>query len=228
METLQRQFEAIGAEFAESAADLAKRMARVRAFIFDWDGVFHDGRKSEVSRGSFAEADSMGTNMLRFGHYLGRGEIPFTGVISGLHQPAAVELAQREYFNVVYSGFGHKVDALQHLTATYGIYPEEIAFVFDDILDLSMARECGFRLCVRRKASPLFLDYLRQEGIADYITGSVAGEHPVREVCELMLGLSERFRETISQRERYTSVYQEYLGLRRQQVPAFFSKEKAR
>jgi len=225
MDRLQKQFEAIGAEFAESAADLSKRMARVRAFVFDWDGVFHDGRKSEVSRGSFSEADSMGTNMLRFGHYLGLGEIPFTGIITGLQQPAAFELSKREYFNAVYYGFGHKVDALRHLTSTYGIYPEEIAFVFDDILDLSMARECGFRLCVRRQASPLFLDYVREEGIADYITGTSSGLHPVREVCELMLGLSGRFRDTISQRERYTSVYQEYLGLRRQQVPAFYTKE---
>jgi 3-deoxy-D-manno-octulosonate 8-phosphate phosphatase (KDO 8-P phosphatase) len=59
-------FRAGGALLVASAGELRARLAGVRAFLFDWDGVFNTGLKSDGSPSGFSEADSMGTNLIRF------------------------------------------------------------------------------------------------------------------------------------------------------------------
>ena len=54
----------------------AKKIGMIKAFLFDWDGVFHSGSKGPSYPGTFSEEDSMGLNMLRFAHYLKKGNLP--------------------------------------------------------------------------------------------------------------------------------------------------------
>lgn len=53
-------------QFVTSEADIAKRLSKAKAFIFDWDGVFNNGFKQGQAGSGFSEVDSMGTNLLRF------------------------------------------------------------------------------------------------------------------------------------------------------------------
>ena len=109
-------FRAGGASLVASVGDMRARLAGVRAFLFDWDGVFNTGNKSEDSSSGFSEADSMGTNLLRFAWWLrDQGKIPFTGILTGQDNPTAVRLAERERFQVVYRGFLNKRAALDDL-----------------------------------------------------------------------------------------------------------------
>ena len=60
----------MGAEFVISAEEIAQKFSQIKAFVFDWDGVFNTGEKNGGGSSSFNEIDSMGTNLLRFSYYL--------------------------------------------------------------------------------------------------------------------------------------------------------------
>ena len=63
-------FENNGGKFLISEALLISNLSRIKAFIFDWDGVFTNGEKDHELQSRFNEVDSMGTNLLRFSFFL--------------------------------------------------------------------------------------------------------------------------------------------------------------
>lgn len=221
----QDHFLQIGGEFLLPFDKLEGKLKNVKAFIFDWDGVFNQGVKEGDAGSPFSEADSMGTNLLRFGFYLVNGVLPHTGIITGENNQSSFFLARREHFDTVHFKFKHKIEALRHLNDQYGITGEEVAFVFDDVLDIAFARECGLRFLARRDASPLFTDYVKKRGLCDYITGSSGGNHGVREVCELVLGIGYGYENVVDQRVEYSKAYQAYLRDRSEISTRFFENE---
>lgn len=204
-------FEGLGGRFITPAKDIQRKLQTTNTLLFDWDGVFHDGHKDQNGVSQYSEADSMGINMLRFGVWLAQGEqLPFTGVISGEQNPTAAYWAKRDNLNVLLMGFNHKAKALHFLAEEYPFVPEHTLFVYDDILDLSIAQHCGLRILVRKKANPLFQEYCIEHGWVDYITGCKSGEHAVREVSELCLSLLGQFATTIDHRSAYSPTYTRY------------------
>ncbi len=209
---IQDHFESAGGRFATAAADIAAALAQCRGVVFDWDGVFTPGRKSEQAHSDFSEADSMGTNMLRYGMWRALGHLPFVAVISGERNPTAAYLAGREHFNAVFTGIRNKGEALDRIASEHGVTAEQLICVFDDINDLGMASRCRVRAMVRRNASPLLADYATRNGLCDYVTGSE--DHAVREVCELLLGLMGTFDDVVRSRVAFDDEYQSYFAAR--------------
>jgi 3-deoxy-D-manno-octulosonate 8-phosphate phosphatase (KDO 8-P phosphatase) len=208
-------FQEKGGEFVSSPFLLKEKLHHVKAILFDWDGVFHSGYKNETRTSSFSEADSMGVNMLRFGLYLQQSkELPFTGIITGENNPTAVFWAEREHLNTVIQGAKDKRKVVEYLQREKGILPEEIMFVFDDVLDLSLAQRVGTRFLIQKPANPLFLEFCRKNRLADYITFSSGAEHGVREVSEVVLLLLNRFDETIEKRMAFEGEYSDYFAKR--------------
>lgn len=204
-----------GALLVASAGELRARLAGVRAFLFDWDGVFNTGRKSEGSPSGFSEADSMGTNLLRFAWWLrDRGSLPFTGILTGQDNPTAVRLAERERFQAVYRGFLNKLAALEDIRTRFDIRPEQICFVFDDVLDLGVAERCGVRVLVRNGGAPLLARHAETEGLCEYVTGREGGAHAVRETAELLLGLTGEYDRIVKERATHSELYCSYLDER--------------
>jgi 3-deoxy-D-manno-octulosonate 8-phosphate phosphatase (KDO 8-P phosphatase) len=208
--------------FITPIQDMQEKLSRIKAYIFDWDGVFNDGVKDENGTSSFSEVDAMGTNMLRFNHYLRHNDVPIVAIISGERNSAAWILAKRECFHGVYSRIKLKTEALQHLCDKHGIRPEEVAFVFDDVLDFGAAEKCGLRIMIPRPCAPLLAEFAVQNGLVDYMTACVGGEGAVREAVELLTGISGMYNETIANRMHYGEVYKTYITLRNETVPAFY------
>ncbi len=217
-------FTAIGGSFLTSSDAFVEKTKRIRAYLFDWDGVFTNGHKSMDGSSPFSEIDSMGINLLRFGHWLRHaGDYAFVGIMTGEKNLTGFHLAQREHLDAVYFRVKNKGEGFQHLLQTYHLKAEEVAFVFDDVLDLSVARVCGLRLMIRRNASPLFTEYVKSRQLADYISGN--DSHSVREVCELMLGLQGNFEEVVDKRSQFADEYATYFEGRNRRIPTFFTKE---
>lgn len=193
---------------------LADKLSRIRAFVFDWDGVFNNGQKDEHGSSPFNEVDAMGTNLLRFNHYLRNDQPPVTAVITGERNRAALAFARREHFQAVYCGIKFKADALTHLCKAHQLQPEEIAFVFDDVLDFSAAALCGLRIMVNRASNPLMVQYAVRHNLVDYITAADGGHHAIRETVELLTGISGLYEATMTERAQYTDRYQHYLAQR--------------
>jgi 3-deoxy-D-manno-octulosonate 8-phosphate phosphatase (KDO 8-P phosphatase) len=211
---IEKLFSAKGGAFLVSRFSLQQKLSKVKAFIFDWDGVFNSGTKGVGLTSSFSEPDAMGTNLLRFSHWLLRGSLPTVAIITGETNESAISLATREHFTCIYTKSKNKVDSLRHFLEVNHLTADEVIFVFDDVLDLGMARECGVRIQINRKASPLLNDFIRKESLADYITANEGGQHAVREVCELIIGLSGNYSETVTHRLEFSSKYQTYLTSR--------------
>lgn len=87
MSHLTQVFTEIGGEFIIPEASLIEKIKHIKAFVFDWDGVFTDAGKDHLLQSRFSEADSMGTNLLRFSYYLNHKELPITAIISGEKTP---------------------------------------------------------------------------------------------------------------------------------------------
>jgi len=215
---LFENFTAAGGNFVTPVEDLKKKVAQCRAVVFDWDGVFNAGRKGHTSSSGFSEADSMGTNMLRYGLWRRLGELPYAAIISGEDNENAIAFARREHLTAAYTGMRDKRQVIAHLCDKHDLEPEQIACVFDDINDLPMARMCGLRFRVRRQASPMFADFADRREFCDYVTGANASSYAVREVCELLLGLMDSYADVIESRIARDDAYEEYFRARQSVV----------
>ena len=214
MPKLEKHFKNLGGEFFLPKPELKRKLKDIKAFIFDWDGVFNDGIKYGEQGSPFSEADSMGTNLLRFNHWLWTGEMPLAIIITGAKNQSAKKFAEREHFQCVYLNYKDKQVAFEDLLKGHDLKAEQTAFFFDDVLDLGLASQCGLRMAVRRKASPLFATYLRENGLADYLSGQEGGHHAVREISELLIGLSGNYEEVVRKRIAFQGDYQSYFEAR--------------
>jgi 3-deoxy-D-manno-octulosonate 8-phosphate phosphatase (KDO 8-P phosphatase) len=227
-ESIVKMFEELGGTFCTPVEDLVKRILRIRAFVFDWDGVFHPGRKGEGHYGLFSEADAMGLNMLRYGCWRRYRQVPFMAIITGQNDKTASLFAERERFDAVYTGVLNKKDAFDHACESAGLMSQQVGCFFDDINDLAMARHCGLRVQVRRSASPLFMDFTARQGEADYITGHSANEYAIREFSELFLGISGVFPEVVESRIAFDAEYQAYWRARSSIETSYYSWKEGR
>ncbi len=204
----------LGAHFVVSIDDLRRRLTSVKAFVFDWDGVFNRGEKGEGSPSTFSEPDSMGTNLLRYAFWRAHGELPICAIVSGADNSTARAFAKREHFNAVYSGFADKSVAFDRLQATHSLSRDSIAYVFDDANDFSVAEDCALRFLIRRDASPLLREYAVTNGLVDYVTAAKAGEYPVREITEMLVGVFGDYSKVFASRQQFDADYQQYFALR--------------
>ncbi len=224
IESTVSHFIELGGEFVLPADRLAQRVLDIRALVFDWDGVFNDGSKGSGYTSTFSEADSMGTNLLRYGLQLLHGRMPIAAVITGEKNPSAREFVLREHFDCLYTGVKNKRKAIEHLCSLLGLEHTAIACIYDDVNDLAMAETCGVRCMIRRPANPLFTDYARTHGLCDYITGSRSDHSAVREISELFLGLLGKYEEVVQSRVAFDSIYRDYFD-RRQAITSRFYRQ---
>ncbi len=209
---IQKQFENIGGTFITPVAELQSKLQKIKAFVFDWDGVFNNGSKAGPQGSNFAEPDAMGLNMIKLNYWLQHKTIPYTFIVTGEENQTAQFLAKRERMHAVFHQCKFKVKALERICKDYNLKPEEIAFVFDDILDVELARSVGVSFQINRDANPLFNQFLVDNKSCDYRTGCTGGAGGVREVSELIIGLTGDLNLAIETRIEFKTDYTAYLN----------------
>jgi 3-deoxy-D-manno-octulosonate 8-phosphate phosphatase (KDO 8-P phosphatase) len=212
MDHIISSLESQGAQFVITPEEMKERLKSVRVFLFDWDGVFNDGSKYGDLGSPFAEADSMGINLVRLSYWLHHERnMPIAGIITGASNEGAEYFARREGLDVCIRGFTNKRIALKLFLEHFNVFPEEIAFFFDDVLDLPFAERCGLRFCINRIQSPAFLSFIKRHGLVEYISANTGGQFAVREICELILSLQNQYERALEVRCAYDDTYQSYL-----------------
>ena len=223
MTEIENLYSFIGGRFLTPSGEIQAKLYNIKAFVFDWDGVFNDGQKDAGGSSNFSEVDSMGTNLLRFSHFLKQGGLPITAIISGEKNETAFYFSQRECFNYSFFKVPHKKAALDFICEKENINPCEVAYFFDDVLALPIAELCGIRVLVNQKANPLFTQYCIKNKLVDYLTANCGGHFAIRESTELLCGLNDNFNEVIKDRVQNSVHYQTYIQARRQIKPEFFT-----
>jgi 3-deoxy-D-manno-octulosonate 8-phosphate phosphatase (KDO 8-P phosphatase) len=194
-----------------SQVEAAHRWSNIRALVFDWDGVFNSGEKSLHSPSGFFEADSMGVNMLRFSLWLRDGKMPPVAIITGANNPGAQQWAEREHPDALYSKVLNKEEKLRDFCNASGIKPHEVAFFFDDILDLNAAKIAGLRMLIDRPGAPHFRDYCSHNELIDFSSTQPGGKYGLREACDELLVLGNAMENVIQLRMKTLGEYTDYL-----------------
>ena len=201
-------------ELVNSIEEMQLRARQLKAFVFDWDGVFNGGFKDLNGGSQFSESGSMGVNMVRFSAYLKNGELPYSAIISGKENPYAVRFSEREHMHGLYMGYSDKKGAFADFLRDHSLQAHEVAFVYDDILDLNVAAQAGLRIMIGGDHSDILQEQVIERGEVDAITTLSGEQNGLRQACEFIIELIGNFSTVVDKRVSFDADYRDYLEKR--------------
>jgi len=155
---------------------LAAKFARVRLVVFDFDGVFTDNTVYVAQDGTEAvrcwRGDGLGLAELK--------RIGIDTVIVSTETNTVVTARSRKLALRCVQGCDDKLSTVRTLAAEFGLSLRDVAFVGNDINDLTCLQAVGVPIIVR-DAHPDVVD------AAMYRTSAPGGRGAVREVCDAIV-----------------------------------------
>jgi 3-deoxy-D-manno-octulosonate 8-phosphate phosphatase (KDO 8-P phosphatase) len=161
------------------------RLGKIRLLLLDVDGVLTDGRivfdGNGIETKAFDVKDGHGLKLLqRVGIRVGL----ITGRQSEVTRHRAEELA----IDIVHQGAKNKLIPYRQILAELGLLDEQVAYMGDDVIDLPVLRRVGFAATVADACEEV-------KPYVHYVTRRAGGRGAVREVCDMVLKGSGRWRE---------------------------------
>ena len=157
--------------------DALDRARRVKLIIFDVDGVLTDGGIYHGTNGELFKAfhcrDGFGINVA---HACGLKSAIITGRTSNMTANRAAELK----ISAVMQGQMNKRNAYKKIKAQFNLSDEEICYVADDVIDLPVFVQVGFRAAVGDAAEEVIER-------AHFVANNFGGHGAAREVIEFIL-----------------------------------------
>lgn len=173
--------------------DAIERAKKIKLVIFDVDGTLTDGKIYIGSGGEFFKAfncrDGFGINTA---HKCGLQ----TAIITGRDSVFTSNRARELGISIVKQGHMDKRNAYKEVKAETNLTDEEIAYVGDDVIDLPIFVQVGFRAAVA-EADEEMLER------AHFVAKNVGGNGAVRDVLEFILKAQGKWEEVI---RSFTSV----------------------
>ena len=163
--------------------DVWQRAQKIKLLICDVDGVFSDGRIYLSNSGeelkAFHTRDGYGVrSLLTSGFNL--------AVITGRQSKIVENRMTALGVTHIYQGVDNKFEPYEALLALYGVTPEEVACIGDDIVDLPVMNVVGLAVSVA-DGHP----YVRQH--AHFVTTLNGGHGALRELTDLLLLSQNKF-----------------------------------
>jgi 3-deoxy-D-manno-octulosonate 8-phosphate phosphatase (KDO 8-P phosphatase) len=166
---------------AKIPAALAKRARRIKVFLMDVDGTITTGAVTLLAQpdGSALEIktfDAHDGQGLSLAHTAGLR----TGVITGRESAATRRRAHELSIEFVYEKQPHKIAAYEEILKKTGAAELEVAYLGDDLPDLTVMRRVGLAVAVGDAA-------VEVKRAAHYVTKAIGGKGAARETVELIL-----------------------------------------
>jgi 3-deoxy-D-manno-octulosonate 8-phosphate phosphatase (KDO 8-P phosphatase) len=160
---------------------VAKRAKQIKVFLMDVDGTITDGSVTLLSQpdGSALEIktfDAHDGQGLALAHTAGIR----TGVITGRGSAALQRRCRELGIEFVYEKQPHKIAAYEEILKKTGAKESEVAYLGDDLPDLTVMRRVGLAVAVGDAAPEL-------KSLAHYVTAAIGGKGAAREVVEVIL-----------------------------------------
>jgi len=156
--------------------------ANIKLVVFDVDGVMTDGKLYFTSLGdeikAFNVKDGLGIKWLHDNNIQ-------TAIITGRSSELVKKRATDLGIQHIQQGREDKVIALKELLATQHISPKEVAYMGDDLPDLSAIRFVGLGATVA-DALPIIAEHALWQSQFN------GGEGAVREFCEFILSCQHK------------------------------------
>lgn len=157
--------------------ELGLKASKIKLLLLDVDGVLTDGRIIYDSHGRdsrfFDVHDGLGVYVL---HKFGIKTVLITAKSSKTIAPRAKDMRVVEVFADIFP----KSAVFNKILKKYNVNSDEVCFVGDDLVDLSIMRKVGLPVAVANAAVEI-------KEVAGFITNRTGGRGAVREVAELIL-----------------------------------------
>ncbi|MDD5465747.1 MAG: HAD-IIIA family hydrolase [Candidatus Omnitrophica bacterium] len=167
--------------------ELKARFRKIKLLLLDVDGVLTDGRIIYDSRGRdskfFDVHDGLGVFVL---HKSGIKTILITAKRSKAIKPRARDMHVAEVFADIFP----KTAVLDRILKKYNVSLDEVCFMGDDLVDLSLMRKVGLPVAVANAS-------LEIKEAALFITNRSGGRGAVREIAELILRLQDKWKDVL-------------------------------
>jgi len=163
--------------------DLTQRLLGVQLVVFDVDGVLTDGRifKSESGEEwlAFQVRDGMGITRLK-------QEGIEVAVLSGRTSGAMMARAKELGLEMIHMGKTDKAPAIESIAQEAQVDLSSIAFVGDDLLDISAMEKVGLAVAVADAAEDV-------KNVAHLVLDTPGGMGAARELAEKILKAKGRW-----------------------------------
>ena len=175
-------------KIARPSKALAAKLARVKLFLCDVDGVLTnatvfigDGREFK----EFHIQDGLGMRLLQ------REGIK-VGWISNRPSTATQQRADELKIDFLHQDKGSKVEAAAAILVHARLTWDDVCYVGDDVVDLGAMRRAGVAVAVANAID-------EAKTLADYVTQAEGGHGAVREVAGLILQAQGRWQRLVKQ-----------------------------
>lgn len=163
--------------------EIEVRAKKIKLLLLDVDGVLTDGRLYFSNQGdefkAFSTLDGHGLKMLQ------RSGVK-VGIITGRTSNLVAKRASDLGIKILIQGREDKWDALQEILQGHPTSLDEIAFMGDDLPDLTVMCRVGLAL------APANAHFSVAER-AHWLSNSRGGEGAVREACDLIMTAQSTF-----------------------------------
>lgn len=169
-----------------------KKAKNIKAIITDVDGVLTDGgiiydnNYMEYKRYNVKDGQII-SHLKKLGFIV--------GAITGRESEVVKKRMNELKFTFHHHGIKDKLKEYENIKKTYNLKDEEIGYIGDDIIDLSILVRCGLA-CVPADAR----EYMKKE--ADFITPSKGGEGVFRDVADFILQAQDMLDKLIKDMKR--------------------------
>jgi len=163
--------------FARGTAGYDNRLRQVKLLLLDVDGVMTDG--SIVYSDSGAEIKSFHVKDGAGIRLLGEAGIK-VGIVTGRRSDALRHRCENLGMDLIFDGIRDKAAILDNISEQTGISPDNMAFMGDDLVDISLMRRVGLSIVVADAHETV-------TEVADMITEARGGAGAVREICDAIL-----------------------------------------
>jgi YrbI family 3-deoxy-D-manno-octulosonate 8-phosphate phosphatase len=158
--------------------EIKVKARNIKLLLTDCDGVLTDGgvyygEQGEILK-KFNVRDGMGVERLR---KLAEVE---TGIITGERSPSVIKRAEKLQITELHLGIKDKLLVLIQIMNSQNLTKENIAYIGDDVNDISIMQKVGLTACPADAIS-------FTKNIADYICENKGGEGCFREFSELII-----------------------------------------
>lgn len=155
----------------------SKNLLEIKLIITDVDGVLTDGGLYYTSEGlvmkKFNVKDGMGIRLLRENNIK-------CAIITTDTSELINKRAERIKVDYVYLGVWDKENKMKEICELENITPQNVAFIGDDVNDVSIINEVGFSACPNDAVDGI-------KNIVDYTLSKKGGEGVFREFADLVL-----------------------------------------
>ena len=158
---------------------------KVKAFVFDIDGVLTDGSVLLLPDIHPEKKLMMARTMLAKDGYALQLAVKLgypVAIISGGKNSGAEQRLTYLGVQHIFMGIEHKLECFEHFVQSQGLQMENVLYMGDDIPDYDVLKKAGIKTCPADAVSEI-------KAIADYISPFKGGDCCARDVIEKVLKL---------------------------------------